>query len=343
MSSHPSAPWHDDLRQRLRQRSTVSAELRLPAVPAMLADYVELCLDSFAVIGVQFDAHEETALCTVLAEQLEQAFAASPRSTLVITYHKPIGQALTYHIKAEWELLADCYDAWVESRDPPLFGSAADARVMALSAQVKDPSACPVLDLGAGTGRHAIALARRGHPVDAVELSPAFAAQLRQEANIQGLAIQVIEQDLLLETSTGRPDYGLVVVSEVVSDFRSAAQLRQMFERASRCLRVDGRLVLNLFAPKAGFRPDAAARQLGQQLYTALFSYAEISAALKDLPLQLESDDPAYAYERQHQRDADWPPTSWYSSWARGMDLFGLLSHQSPVELRWLVYRKLPD
>ncbi|PRC55960.1 SAM-dependent methyltransferase, partial [Mycobacterium sp. ITM-2017-0098] len=76
----------------------------------------------------------------------------------------------------------DTYDNWVATRKPPLFGSNPDARVSALAAEITDPGTARVLDIGAGTGRNALAMARRGHPVDAVELTPKFAEILRAEA-----------------------------------------------------------------------------------------------------------------------------------------------------------------
>jgi 16S rRNA A1518/A1519 N6-dimethyltransferase RsmA/KsgA/DIM1 with predicted DNA glycosylase/AP lyase activity len=36
-----------------------------------------------------------------------------------------------------------------------------------------------MLDIGGGTGRNTLALARRGHPVDVVEMTPKFADTIR--------------------------------------------------------------------------------------------------------------------------------------------------------------------
>jgi tRNA1(Val) A37 N6-methylase TrmN6 len=42
-----------------------------------------------------------------------------------------------------------------------------------------------VLDIGGGTGRNALALARRGHPVDVVESTSKFADMIRADANVK--------------------------------------------------------------------------------------------------------------------------------------------------------------
>ena len=89
---------------------------------------------------------------------------------------------LNYHVKAEWSTIENAYEYWVASREPPLFGTEPDARVWALAGEAADPSTHWVLDIGAGTGRNTLALARRGHPVDAVEMTPKFADIIRAEA-----------------------------------------------------------------------------------------------------------------------------------------------------------------
>lgn len=339
-SASADSPLRPALVRRLQGRTTASGQIRLPAVPAMLDECQAICLRSFAALGVEFSPEQTARLREALAGQLAQAYAASPRSEIVVTYDSPVGRQVNWHVKAEWLSVEAAYDAWVANRQPPFFGTAPDARVMALAAEVASPAACPVLDIGAGTGRNALALARRGHTVDAVEMSPKFAAILRDEAARESLAIRVIERDVFVMGDELRRDYGLVVLSEVASDFRDAGQLRRMFELAAACLAPGGRLVFNVFLPHVGYTPDEAARQLGQQVYTAIFTYPEVAAAAAGLPLEFIADESAPDYEKKNLPEGAWPPTGWYADWASGRDVFDVPRHESPVELRWLVYRK---
>jgi precorrin-6B methylase 2 len=276
----------------------------------------------------------------VLEAQLAVAFAASPRSEIVITYDSPMGLTVNYHVKAQWSSLEAAYDNWMATRQPPLFGTEPDARVWALATAATDPTDFPILDVGAGTGRNALPLARRGHPVDAVEQAPMFAATIRQEAERESLSVRVIERDVFATTNDLRRDYRLILLSEVASDFRSSDQLRGVFALAAECLVPGGLLVFNTFLARDGYTPDAAARELGQQCYTAIFTRAEIAAAAAGLPLDLESDDSVYDYEKSHLPATAWPPTSWYEGWVGGQDVFDVPREASPIDMRWLVYRK---
>ena len=326
--------------RRLLRRAVTSGRIRLPAVPALLDDYQALCERSFAALGVTFNAEQQARLKSVLAGQLAAAYAASPRAEIVIAYESPVGLNVNYTVTPSAASLGETYDHWVATREPPYFGTTADARVTALAAESPSPAACPVLDIGAGTGRNALALARRGHPVDAVELSGKFAGILREEAGRESLAVRVIEGDVFASLDDLRRDYGLVVLSEVVSDFRTTAELRRMFELAATCLAPGGRLVFNVFLPQVGYTPDAAARELGLQVYTSIFTYPEVAAAVAGLPLVLIGDDSVHDYEKQNLPPGAWPPTTWYADWVSGLDVFDVPRHESPIAMRWLVWRK---
>ena len=141
--------------------------------------------------------------------------------------------------------------------------------MLALAGEAADPETYRVLDIGAGTGRNALALARRGHPVDAVEM----AAEVRRRsfarsAERESLAVRVIQSDVFTAMEGVRDEYQLMVLSEVVPDFRTTHELRGVFELAAECLAPGGRLVFNAFLAREGYTPDDAARELGQQCNT---------------------------------------------------------------------------
>ncbi len=326
--------------RRLLRRSVATGEITLPAVPGMLEHYVTMCATLFATLGSEFSAEQLDELRGILRDQLTEAFTASPRSEIVISYNAPVGTVVNYFVKSRWWSVDAAYENWIATREPPLFGSEPDARVWALAAEAADPRSCPILDLGAGTGRNALALARRGHPVDVVEMTASFAESIGAAAQGESLAVRVLQRDIFAARDDLRRDYRLIVLSEVVSDFRSTDQLRGVFELAAQCLAPGGRLVFNTFVAHRDYTPDDAALQLGQQCYTTIFTQPQIAAAVAGFPLALVSDESVYEYEKAHLPPANWPPTSWYAEWVSGQDVFDVPRDNRPIEMRWLVYEK---
>ena len=335
----PTLRLKESMARRLYRRSVVTGEISLPAVPGMIDEYVTLCDTLFAGVGRRFSAEELAHVRTVLEGQLAEAFATSPRSTIVISYNAPIGMTLNYNVKAQWLTVEGAYENWISTREPPLFGSEPDARVWALATEARHPGVYRVLDIGAGTGRNALALARRGHPVDVVEMTPKFADMIRLDAGRELLNVRVIQRDVFSRMDDLHRDYQLILLSEVVSDFRTTAQLRALFELAAECLAPGGRLVFNAFLPRDDYTPDTAARELGQQMYTSIFTPHEMSTAAAGLSLELVADDSVYDYEKAHLPDGAWPPTGWYAEWVSGQDVFDVERENCPIEMRWLVYQ----
>jgi SAM-dependent methyltransferase len=335
-----TATLRDAMTRRLHRRSVVTGQITLPAVPGMIDQYVSMCETLFTAVGRPFTTEQLGQVRTVLEGQLAEAYANSPRSNIVISIDAPVGTLLNYHVKAEWWSVESAYENWIATREPPLFGTEPDARVWTLANEAPDPAMCRVLDIGGGTGRNTLALARRGHPVDVVEMTPKFAAVIRAEAERESLNVCVIERDIFTGEDDLRRDYQLILLSEVVSDFRNTQQLRAVFELATQCLAGGGRLVFNAFLAKPGYTPDSAARELGQQCYTTIFTSRELATAASGLALQQVSDDSVFDYEMAHLPEGAWPPTSWYADWVSGRDVFDLPRDECPIEMRWLVYQK---
>lgn len=336
-----SEPDHSSaMARRLYRRAVVSGRIAVPAVPGMIDEYVKMCDSVFKAIGVAFNEQELTHLRDILERELATAFAASPRSDIIITYDCPNGLVVNYHVMGEWRTLDAEYENWFATRKPPFFGTEPDALVWKLAMKALRPEEFPILDIGAGTARNSLPLARRGHPIDAVELTGKFADLIRDESKRELLTIRVLQQDIFNDLIDLRDDYQLIILSEVSSDFRTLEQLHKIFILAAKALAPGGCLVLNIFLTKDGYALSDSARQLGQQFYSAIFTRHEVGIAAKDLPISLISDESVYEYEKAHLPAAAWPPTSWYEGWVTGQDVFDVEREKSPIELRWLVYQK---
>src|ERR1700738_176725 len=125
--------------RRLYRRSGATGHITRRDAPEMIDEYIDMCDTVFAGVGVEFSDDQLDHLRTVLEGQLTEAYAASPRSNIVISYDSPVGSMLNYTVKAEWSTIESAYDWWVANRKPPLFGTEPDARVWALAGGAPHP------------------------------------------------------------------------------------------------------------------------------------------------------------------------------------------------------------
>jgi SAM-dependent methyltransferase len=330
--------------RRLPRRIAGHGQLVLPAIPALLEHYVQSLNAIFTAYGRIFNEAELDQIRGILDRKLQEGFAASPHAKVIVDYgtDQPPSTALSYTISQAVITIADEYDSWVKNRQPPLFGAHPDAKVMDVARSLGTPADVPVLDIGAGTGRNLLPLAEAGFPTDGLELAPALAKVLREEIEKKNLPSRVFEGDALdaaLELPTGH--YRLLVVAEVVaSHCRGVPKLRRWFERAAELLPQGGYLAISMFLTSGGYKPEPLARELSESMWCCVFTRRDLEEATAGLPLTQVSDEAAYEYERQHLPESAWPPTGWYEEWARGQDLFDLTPEKSPMELRWLVYKR---
>ncbi|HVY30916.1 MAG TPA: class I SAM-dependent methyltransferase [Polyangiaceae bacterium] len=331
--------------RRLPRRLQASGEMSLPAVPSLLEHYVKIFDQLWESVGRKFTEPELDEFRKSLAARLDQAFAHSSSAKVVVSYQcDPAPKtSLSWKVVAMTASYTDEYQHWVNTRTPPLFGNHADAKLVDVARSLGAPGEVTVLDVGAGTGRNTLPLAREGFLVDALEPAPALCNILKEAVATEQLPVGVVEGDILdVDVELPHKSYRLLLLSEVVaSHFRSAQQLRQLFEAAARLLEPGGILLFNLFLSDGGYKPDDLARQLSQVFWCVVFTRRDLETASEGLPFERLADESAAEYERAHLPEGQWPSTGWYEGWSGGLDLFDLPAERPPMELRWVVYRKM--
>ena len=82
-------------------------------------------------------------------------------------------------------------------------------------------------------------------------------------------------------------------------------------------------------------------REAAQVGLSSVFTRAELLSVTRQLPLLMSADEPVLAYERERAPSEAWPPTPWFEGWSEGRNIFDLPGQAPPIQLRWLVYRKV--
>jgi malonyl-CoA O-methyltransferase len=124
----------------------------------------------------------------------------------------------------------------------------------AVRAVVGDPRGLTVLDLGCGTGRHALWLAEAGATVTAVDFSEGMLAEARRKPGAE--AVQFVAHDLARPLPFPAGSFDLVVSGLVLEHL---ADLDHFFREARRVLKPGGRAVISAMHP-AMFLKGAQAR-----------------------------------------------------------------------------------
>lgn len=341
--SHPAVLRQAILR-KLPPRIGTKGEISLPAIPSLLDDYLQRLLSIFSALGRKFNDAETQNLRDILERWLQRGWEQSPHTRLVVRYETapPPVPTISYTVSLDVVTIADEYERWTQTRAEPLFGTLPDAKIMDLARAQGDPASTPVLDVGAGTGRNALPLAQAGFPTDAVELTPALAAILRENARSAGAQVRVFEGDAT-DPALGLPQshYGLVVIAEVVSShIHDLDHLGRLFEVVAGVLRPGGSVLFNAFLPVEGFTPDMLTRQYGLVAFCSVFSRHELDKTMAGLGLQRIDEVSTAKYEKEHLPAAAWPPTGWFEDWSGGRNVFDLPLGRAPIDLRWLTYRR---
>ena len=148
------------------------------------------------------------------------------------------------------------YDRWAagyDAYDNPLIAmEQPQVRV-----RIGDPSGLDVLDVGCGTGRHALWMAEHGARVTGVDFSGGMLEQLRSKA---GTSMAIIEHDLTTGLPVADHSADLVTCCLVLEH---VAALDPILAEMARAVRPGGRVVISDFHPEmlrrgyhARFRED---------------------------------------------------------------------------------------
>jgi ubiquinone/menaquinone biosynthesis C-methylase UbiE len=109
--------------------------------------------------------------------------------------------------------------------------------------EIKHDKNCKILDIGCGTGRHAIELTKRGYSVTGVDLSENMLKKAQQNANKEGFEIDFRQDDA--RNLPFKDEFDLVImICEGAFPLMETDEMNfQILESASRSLNKNGKLI----------------------------------------------------------------------------------------------------
>lgn len=113
-----------------------------------------------------------------------------------------------------------------------------------MDAAVGDVRGKEVLDLGCGTGRHALRLAAAGAVVSAVDFSEGMLGEARRKAGARGLPIKFVQHDLARRLPFQDGAFELTVCGLVLDHVRDVGALFAEMGRVTR-----GRIIVSIMHP----------------------------------------------------------------------------------------------
>ncbi len=335
---------------RLAQRTRAAGALSGPCLPVLFDHYWEKILKLFEAIDRPLGGERLAQFHEMFRQLIEKGFEASPHAQFVLNYGPAgdDGKEIQCDLSLAVSSLEQEYEIWLgkgaAANEP--FGKNPDAKVIDVATRLKasgeagGAATVRVLDVGAGTGRNALALARLGLEVDAIEPVTALADALAHGAARRGVAVNVMRGDVLkTETILEDGRYQLVVLAEVVTHF-SYAEIASLLPKLTRSLSAGGTLLFNAFISRDGYQPGPVALEVAQTVWSTFFSRSQLAVLAAREGLRLVQEEPCIAYEEARQPAGEWPPTPWYPFWARGHNLFDRAAGPAPIELYWLEYRR---
>jgi len=177
------------------------------------------------------------------------------------------------------------------------------ARLAALFDREEQERARPygaALDLGCGTGLHAVELAKRGWQVTGVEIVPKALRAARERARAAGVEMRLVEADVTALRAAGIGSGFALVLDFGVFHGLEEPQRRAMADEVTEVAAPGATLLMIAFVPgRRGPLPRGASRGEIQATYSRWKLIAEDALPVSELPPFLRNADP-HVYRLRH-------------------------------------------
>jgi 2-polyprenyl-3-methyl-5-hydroxy-6-metoxy-1,4-benzoquinol methylase len=113
-----------------------------------------------------------------------------------------------------------------------------------LEKEIGYDKATRILDIGCGTGRHSLEMARRGYPVVGIDLSDSLLRRAREKAAAQNLAVTMLRRDARGLTFVEEFDLAIMLCEGAFPLMETDEMNFRILRNAATALRPGGKLIL---------------------------------------------------------------------------------------------------
>lgn len=319
-------------------------QLVFPCIPCLSRDYLQQLASLFALLTHPLTQAQAEQLHSRLEQELESGFLLSPQSRLLVSYasNPPSQGGLSCQISVVTRSLADQSQTILRQTPNYLQRFGPLTKVLDVAQSLSPPLSpedTPILLAGVGTAQSALPLAQQGFTIDALDLAPAFAQQLRQLTQEQTLPITVVSEDILDPLLTLKSQqYRLGILTDVASRLADVDALEQLLAKVAQALQPGGTLLINLFLAPEELPSTPLLEETARVFNSTLFRRSQLQSLLDRLPLTLIDEVSVIAYEREHRPQDRLKLDPWYVRWAQGQQVFAM--DTPPMALHWLTLRR---
>jgi ubiquinone/menaquinone biosynthesis C-methylase UbiE len=138
----------------------------------------------------------------------------------------------------------ELFDNYAETYDRESFTQGTVGEVDFIEKEINYDKAVRILDIGCGTGRHSIELAKRGYRVTGIDLSESQLKRAKEKAALEKADVTFIRADAALLDLKDEFDLALIICEGAFPLMETDEMNFAILENASRALKRKGKLIL---------------------------------------------------------------------------------------------------
>jgi 2-polyprenyl-3-methyl-5-hydroxy-6-metoxy-1,4-benzoquinol methylase len=137
----------------------------------------------------------------------------------------------------------DLFDDYAQQYDREVFTQGTMGECDFIEQEIGHNKRCRILDIGCGTGRHSLELARRGYSVTGIDLSESQLQRARKKAGKEKLAVRFLKCDARNLSFKAKFDLAIMICEGAFPLMETDEMNYRILQGAAKALKRNGRLI----------------------------------------------------------------------------------------------------